>query len=774
MSTNPTIKKKATLKILSSLGLSLLMIILTTTGSLFAQNGTEDYRAFLSGANEVSPIFTAATGSVTLQLDGTNLTVSGSFEGLSAPLEPVGGTGAHIHLGFAGQNGGVEVSLNPTLSDNDTAGSFDETVTLSTEQIDALRARQLYVNIHSQAYPAGELRGQILPAGKTYLQTYASGGHEVPSNVSTAQGGLSLEYDGTDLVVTGSFNNLTSDYIVVGETGSGSHLHVGFAGENGPVELSLTPTLSDDNRSGTFEAGNNTFTDVPANIVETLTNRGHYLNIHSEDYPAGEIRGQVVPEANIYFYAPLSGMNEVPQNTSQATGALMVEWTADNSSINVTGSFSGLESDYASDIGSHLHAGLAGQNGGIELALTPDLADDMRSATYLPTDNEFTLTTEQVGLLVERSLYANIHTADFNGGEIRGQLVPLAQHYFTTSLTGLAEVDPVETAAQGGLAFEFRNGTLSATGSFSGLESNNIGSPGSHIHSGAAGESGGVLYTLSPELDDETDARAGTYSAPDNTFELSNDEIGQLVSAGLYVNVHSVDNPSGEIRGQILLAPNVAPETAPEITAPADGATLAVEGESSAAFEPMWTESEDADGDPVVYVWELALDENFDNVVFSAAAGSGASLPLTIGAVDELLGTLGVDEGASATVYHRATATDGSGLNTGAGASVTLERGVVTSNETGPEVAKTYELQQNYPNPFNPTTNITYSLPEQSEIMLKVYDMVGREVATLINREQAAGSYTINFDASELSSGMYLYRLNTGSTTITRKMMLIK
>jgi hypothetical protein len=188
----------------------------------------------------------------------------------------------------------------------------------------------------------------------------------------------------------------------------------------------------------------------------------------------------------------------------------------------------------------------------------------------------------------------------------------------------------------------------------------------------------------------------------------------------------------------------------------------------------MWTESEDADGDPVVYVWELALDENFDNVVFSAAAGSGASLPLTIGAVDELLGTLGVDEGASATVYHRATATDGSGLNTGTGASVTLERGVVTSNETGPEVAKTYELEQNYPNPFNPTTNITYSLPEQSEVMLKVYDMVGREVATLINREQAAGSYTINFDASELSSGMYLYRLNTGSTTITRKMMLIK
>src|SRR6056297_208380 len=159
---------------------------------------------------------------------------------------------------------------------------------------------------------------------------------------------------------------------------------------------------------------------------------------------------------------------------------------------------------------------------------------------------------------------------------------------------------------------------------------------------------------------------------------------------------------------------------------------------------------------------------------FSASAGGGASIPLTIGAVDDLLDTLNIDEGSSATIWHRATASDGSGLNTGAGSSVTLERGVVTSSGTDPEVADKFELKQNYPNPFNPSTNITYSLPQQSDVQLRVYDMVGREVATLINREQAAGAYTITFDASELSSGMYLYRLDTGSTTITRKMMLIK
>jgi len=557
----------------------------------------------------------------------------------------------------------------------------------------------------------------------------------------------------------------------VGTTGSGSHLHTGFAGQNGGVEISLTPTLSSDSRSGTFLAEDNTFENVSAEIVETLTNRGHYLNIHSADYPAGEIRGQVVPEANIYFYAPLSGMNEIPQNASQATGAVLVEWYAETGMINASGSFSGLGADYAA---SHLHAGLAGQNGGVEIALTPDVDGDSRGGIYLPANNEATLDQDQVGLLISRSMYVNVHSSEFTGGEIRGQVVPLAQHYFTTSLTGKSEVEPVMTDAQGGLAFEFRNGMLTATGSFSGLESNNIGSAGSHIHAAAAGENGGVIYPLAPELDGETDARAGTYSAADNTFDLSEEEVGQLVSAGLYVNVHSTENPAGEIRGQILLAPNVAPATAPEITAPANGATVPVEGESSAAFEPTWTASDDADGDPVVYIWEIALDSEFNNIVFSASAGGGASIPLTIGAVDDLLGTLNIDEGSSATIWHRATASDGSGLNTGAGSSVTLERGVVTSSDTDPEVADKFELKQNYPNPFNPSTNITYSLPQQSDVQLRVYDMVGREVATLISREQAAGAYTITFDASELSSGMYLYRLDTGSTTITRKMMLIK
>jgi hypothetical protein len=85
-----------------------------------------------------------------------------------------------------------------------------------------------------------------------------------------------------------------------------------------------------------------------------------------------------------------------------------------------------------------------------------------------------------------------------------------------------------------------------------------------------------------------------------------------------------------------------------------------------------------------------------------------------------------------------------------------------------------FALMQNYPNPFNPTTNIAYELPTTAKVVLKVYDVLGREVMTLINQEQAAGRYVQPFNASGLSSGIYFYRLQAGNFVETKKMMLVK
>jgi hypothetical protein len=97
-------------------------------------------------------------------------------------------------------------------------------------------------------------------------------------------------------------------------------------------------------------------------------------------------------------------------------------------------------------------------------------------------------------------------------------------------------------------------------------------------------------------------------------------------------------------------------------------------------------------------------------------------------------------------------------------------------------VPKTYSLKQNYPNPFNPTSNISFDLPSASRVTLKVYDILGREVATLYdNQTLGAGSFATQFDGRNLASGVYFYRLNANSTeqanqsfTSVKKMMLIK
>lgn len=91
-----------------------------------------------------------------------------------------------------------------------------------------------------------------------------------------------------------------------------------------------------------------------------------------------------------------------------------------------------------------------------------------------------------------------------------------------------------------------------------------------------------------------------------------------------------------------------------------------------------------------------------------------------------------------------------------------------------PELPSQLALDQNYPNPFNPTTTIRYALPEAGNVRLDVFNVLGQRVATLINGEQTAGFHSLQFDGSRLSSGVYLYRLQSGNQVITRKMLLVK
>lgn len=85
------------------------------------------------------------------------------------------------------------------------------------------------------------------------------------------------------------------------------------------------------------------------------------------------------------------------------------------------------------------------------------------------------------------------------------------------------------------------------------------------------------------------------------------------------------------------------------------------------------------------------------------------------------------------------------------------------------------ELSQNYPNPFNPSTQIVYGVPSASNVRLEVFDMLGRQVAVLVNGDtMPAGRHTVRFDASRFASGVYVYRLQVGEKVMTKRMVLIK
>ena len=98
----------------------------------------------------------------------------------------------------------------------------------------------------------------------------------------------------------------------------------------------------------------------------------------------------------------------------------------------------------------------------------------------------------------------------------------------------------------------------------------------------------------------------------------------------------------------------------------------------------------------------------------------------------------------------------------------------LTPVSQAPATPNDFDLSQNYPNPFNPTTTIKFRVASFGFVSLKVYDVLGREVATLVNERMNGGSYVVTFDASKLPSGVYFYRLIAGNNTAIMKMVLIK
>ena len=199
-------------------------------------------------------------------------------------------------------------------------------------------------------------------------------------------------------------------------------------------------------------------------------------------------------------------------------------------------------------------------------------------------------------------------------------------------------------------------------------------------------------------------------------------------------------------------------------------ANLSFIGERNGEYVHKAQESQPLDFDVVTIPMSLELS-NFSGS-FTLEWEGLESIPEHINLVfnDELTG-VSVDLRSDA--WYQFTASEGDERNE-TRFSLTLSQTTTDAPGIGSELPKEFALNQNYPNPFNPTTQINYDLPQQSDVRLEVFNIQGQRVATLVNTSQNAGSHSVTFDASNLASGVYIYRLQASTTVLNKKMTLIK
>jgi hypothetical protein len=155
----------------------------------------------------------------------------------------------------------------------------------------------------------------------------------------------------------------------------------------------------------------------------------------------------------------------------------------------------------------------------------------------------------------------------------------------------------------------------------------------------------------------------------------------------------------------------------------------------------------------------------------------GSPIPMSAGSITMQFSFTPSGSGSSDTLYATGISTNGSG--SGGDQWNWAPKKVVTVLSTTdvreePLVAHAYALQQNYPNPFNPTTQFTFQLPVAASVSLKVFDARGSEVASIVQGQMHAGTYTETWNAAGLASGVYYYRLSAGTFSQTRKLLLMK
>ncbi len=609
-----------------------------------------------------------------------------------------------------------------------------------------------------------------------------TGANEVPANATTGNGTGSfvLSEDLTELAYVVSYQGLT------GSLSAGGHFHTAIPGVNGPVvrNISTSGAPASNTVSGVWKSTDATQPLTRA-LVESLLTGRVYVNFHTTANPGGEIRGQVTLATALYFTADLDGSQEVPSNTTTGGGTGTFVLSTDRTRIAYDITYRDLTGTLTA--GGHFHTGGAGVNGPVVkgIGVSGDPAANSLSGTWSDTAATQPLTRALVDSLIAGRMYVNFHTAAHPGGEIRGQLNLAGGTGFTARLDAGHEVPPTGTAGTGTGYVILNPALTSARYAVTYINLTGTLTAGGHFHTAPAGINGPVVKSIATSGGPASGTVSGTWNASDATQPLTTALAESLMSGRMYVNFHTAAHPGGEIRGQMNMTTGVG------FTVTLNGANETPPNASTgqgSGFAVLNPERGDVRYGFTYYglAGTLTAGGHFHTAppgvggpvvktIATSGAPAGASVngdwttgdatqPLTAALVDSILA------GQVYVNFH--TATFPSGEIRG---QVAFASNVITSVGQPTPVPSSFALHQNYPNPFNPSTTITFDVAKEGRMTLKVFNILGQEVATLLNGIKAPGTYAVRLDGAGLPSGIYIYRLQSSIGDLqVRKMVLLK
>jgi hypothetical protein len=335
----------------------------------------------------------SAAAVLTLDLDSGALSGTVTLNGLVA-------TAVQLRRGFAGDSGPVEIELDMVDASNWTLPA--DTI-LTDEQLQALEEGRFYLLVVTEDQPQGAVRGQLITGDVAVLFFRLSGSQEVPEVDTSATGRAAITLYGAGNMLAIHVNTVDL------ENGTASHIHRGLAGTNGPVVVELAQDVDD--------ASHWLAEDVPLdeNNRADLDGGYYYVNVHTEQNPPGELRGQLPGEDVEIVFTALSGGDVVPPVASLAEG--MLATTVKTGMGSATFHLNTRGADDAT--GAAIHQAPLAQNGPIAVALVQDV--DNFSHWFAA---DAALNEGQYQALRNQGLYATVYTPDFPVGAMRGQIQP--------------------------------------------------------------------------------------------------------------------------------------------------------------------------------------------------------------------------------------------------------------------------------------------------------------------------------------------------------------